>query len=173
MSLEKLGPVCSNDVETTINSASLSASPENTYQLNTVYFQPHVGDRTLLYSGATNTSAVSLSEDSRNFQMIYVVFEEPRLQAIPVEPYNAEYSANATKVQHFGNWSNNRYNWWHQLYWDSPSAFHVSRRQILTYWTNNNNVPSLWSVETGNKTGHLNSIKMVYGFNRISGGVNG
>lgn len=173
MSLEKLGPVYSNDVETNIDTSSLSASNENVYQLNTVYFQPSIGDRTLLYSGATNTSAVNLSEDSRNFQMIYVIFEEPRLQAIPVEPYNADYSANATKVQHFGNWSNNRYNWWHQLYWDSPSAFHVSRRQILTMFTNTTATPVLWGSEAVNKQNHLNSIHAVYGFNRISGGNNG
>lgn len=172
MSLEKLGPVYSNDFETKIDASSLSASNENTYQLNTVYFQPSVGGRTLLYSGTTNTSAVNLSEDSRNFQMIYVIFEEPRLQAIPIQPYN-DSNTNASKVQHFGNWSNNRYNWWHQLYWDSPSAFHVSKRQILTMYTNTTALPSLWISDATYKQGHLNSIKAVYGFNRISGGNNG
>lgn len=168
MSLEKLDFAYSDDVKTNIAS-SLSSSEVNTYQLNTVYFQPFIGGRELLWSGNT-TSAVTIPEDSRNFQ--YIGFDtvwggETELSFIT--PYGSTTTTNFEKPIFPSHWTYQCEIWQTKLQWTSPTTLVQTSGQSFIIHSNDSTIPAKNTTHAN----RLKSIKSVWGYNRISGVHNG
>lgn len=76
-----------------VNSSQLSGDGKNTsLGLNTVYYQPYVGNRKNIYSAGAGTTAITLSEDPSKYTYINIGGSRWADWSIACQPINSMYN---------------------------------------------------------------------------------